>query len=228
MYLRDKTSYMLKAVLFDMDGVIVNTEPLHHKAYFSMFKKIGIEVSDDYYRSWTGSSTLDTCKGVCRDFNLSHAPQELVQIKRDSFKELFVTDKELSLIDGVLELIKNYHAQGLKLVLASSAHRSTINSVFDRFELNQYFTEKFSGAELKASKPHPEIFLKAYESTLFQKQECMVIEDSTNGIKAAKAAGLYCVAYDSFHSKDQDYTQADKVIKEYSEIHHDLIQKEFH
>ena len=196
---------MLKAVLFDMDGVIVDTEPLHHKAYFGMFKNVGIHVTEKHYQSFTGQSTINVCKSICEHFNLPNKPEDLVQIKRDIFKELFIHDDSLKLLEGVLDLIKDYYNNDVTLILASSASMQTINSVFNRFELNQYFKAKLSGADLKASKPHPEIFIKAAEISGYSKSNCMVIEDSTNGIKAAKSAGIYCIGYKSLHSKNQDY-----------------------
>jgi HAD superfamily hydrolase (TIGR01509 family) len=209
---------MLKAVLFDMDGVIIDSEPLHHKAYYGMFKKVGISVSPAFYESFTGQSTLNVCKALCQEFRLTQAPETLVKIKRAIFKELFFSDPDLQLIDGVLELIKDYYSNGLTLVLASSASMLTINNVFTRFELDQYFVAKLSGADLKASKPHPEIFEKAAEASGFSESECIVIEDSTNGIKAAKAAGIFCVGFKSPHSANQDYSKADKVISDFKEI----------
>jgi len=80
---------MLKAVLFDMDGVIVDTEPLHHKAYQKMFGKVGIEVSSEMYEGFTGQSTYGICVQLCTYFNLEQDPQELVQIKRNYFTKLF-------------------------------------------------------------------------------------------------------------------------------------------
>lgn len=216
---------MLKAVLFDMDGVIIDSEPLHHKAYHGMFKEIGISVSDQLYESFTGQATLHICKQLVSTFKLKQAPQELVAIKRRIFKDLFFNDPELDLIDGVLELIKDYHKNELTLVLASSASMTTINNVFTRFHLGQYFKAKLSGADLKASKPHPEIFIKAAEASGFEKSECMVIEDSTNGVKAAHAAGIYCVGFKSPHSKNQDYTLANKVITSFEEIAYNKICK---
>ncbi len=209
---------MLKAVLFDMDGVIVDTEPLHCKAYFTMFAKVGITVSEELYESFTGQSTLEICRQLCSIYNLKEAPETLVQLKRDAFKHLFEFDKSLALLDGVLDLIKEYHSKGLTLVLASSASMMTINFVFDRFDLNPYFKAKLSGADLKASKPHPEIFLKAAIASGFKKEECMVIEDSTNGIAAAHAAGIYCVGFRSPNSKNQVYDKADMVISSFEEI----------
>ncbi|WP_046758158.1 HAD family hydrolase [Kordia jejudonensis] len=218
---------MLKGVLFDMDGVIVDTEPLHHKAYHMMFDDVKIDVSPTLYQSFTGQSTINICKRLCEHFDLSDAPETLMYAKRKHFKHLFANDPSLTLIDGVLDIIQEYHQNNLKLVLASSASMMTIDNVFERFDLNQYFIAKFSGADLKQSKPHPEIFEKAANATGFERKNCMVIEDSTNGIKAANAAGIYCVGYDSVHSKNQDYTIADMVISDFQEIKHDTIQEVF-
>jgi HAD superfamily hydrolase (TIGR01509 family) len=218
---------MLKAVIFDMDGVIIDSEPMHIRAYNNMFNEIGIEVSTELYESFTGQSTINICKRLCDHFKLDYNPETLVAIKRKHYKQFFESNSELALIDGVFDLIKDYHSNGLKLVLGSSAAMTSINQIFDRFDLNKYFSAKFSGGDLKQSKPHPEIFIKAAEATGFKREECMVIEDSTNGVEAAKAAGIYCVGYDSFHSKNQDYSKADLVIKEFKEIGFDKLSRTF-
>ncbi len=218
---------MLKAVLFDMDGVIVDSEPLHHKAYKKMFQEFDITVSKELYATFTGKATFPICEQICKEFNLEVSPEVLVASKRKHFVPLFEYDADFSLLEGVLDLIKSYHENGLILVLASSASMENINRIFERFDLDQYFTAKLSGADLKASKPHPEIFINAAEASGFSKSECMVIEDSTNGIIAAKAAGIYCVGYNSVHSKNQDYSQADLVIEGFREISYSRIITEF-
>lgn len=217
----------LKAVLFDMDGVIVDTEPLHHKAYYQMFNDRNLEVSDAMYHAFTGQSTIKVCQQLCAHFGLENDPQELVLHKRRKFGELFTNDPDLKLISGVQDRIEEYHENGITLVLASSASMGTINAVFDRFNLNPFFKAKLSGADLKASKPHPEIFQKAAVAAGKINRECVVIEDSTNGIKAAYAAGIACVGYDSVNSKDQDYSQADKVIRDFDEIAYPKLQDWF-
>ncbi|MFC7356808.1 HAD family hydrolase [Jejudonia soesokkakensis] len=208
----------LKAVLFDMDGVIVDTEPLHRKAYYKMFSDVNIEVSQDLYESFTGQSTINICKTLCERYSLSESAETLVRIKRKHFKYLFANDTDLSLLDGVLHLIKNLHKNGITLVLASSASMPNIDRIFNRFDLNQYFIAKLSGADLKESKPHPEIFIKAAKASGHKKENCVVIEDSTNGIAAAKAAGIFCIGYDSLHSKNQDYSKADWVVHDFSKL----------
>lgn len=218
---------MLKAVLFDMDGVIVNTEPLHHKAYYKMFEDVNIEVSPQLYAQFTGQSTLAICQTLVDHFKLPLVATTLVDIKRDHFKNLFKHDQSLALLDGVLDLIKEYHQNGLTLVLASSASMININRIFERFDLDQYFVAKLSGADLKASKPHPEIFEKAAQASGHERHECIVIEDSTNGIVAAKQAGIFCVGYNSLHSHDQDYSLADLVVSDFKAISYHLINNHF-
>lgn len=214
---------MLKAVIFDMDGVIIDSEPLHHKAYYDMFNEVDIKVSKEFYESFTGQSTINICKRLCDHFSLIESPETLVGIKRKHYKQFFESNSDLTLIDGVLDLIKEYHSNGLTLVLASSAAMTSINQIFERFELEQYFVAKLSGGDLKQSKPHPEIFINAVQASGYSKNECIVIEDSTNGIEAAKGAGVFCVGFDSFHSKNQDYSKADLVIKDFNEIRFNKI-----
>lgn len=80
----------LKAVLFDMDGVIVDTEPLHRKAYFKMFDEFGINVSEELFTSFTGKTTLSVCQELITRFNLNNTPQELTDKKRRNFKYLLI------------------------------------------------------------------------------------------------------------------------------------------
>ena len=104
---------MIKAVIFDMDGVIVNSEPLHKKAYYNMFKDFKLDVSESLYESFTGKSTYSICEQLCLKFNLSITPYELVNSKRKHFKYIFENDKSFKMIDGAFELIKDYYKNNL-------------------------------------------------------------------------------------------------------------------
>lgn len=218
---------MIKAVIFDMDGVIVNSEPLHKKAYYNMFKDFKLDVSESLYESFTGKSTYSICEQLCLKFNLSITPYELVNSKRKHFKYIFENDKSFKMIDGAFELIKDYYKNNLKLVLASSASMLTINKVFEKFDLDKFFVAKISGADLKQSKPNPEIFLKAAKISGHNRKNCIVIEDSTNGIIAANSAGIFCVGYKSKNSINQNYSLADLVISNFNQICFKEISKKF-
>ena len=217
----------LKAVLFDMDGVIVDTEPLHRRAYFQMFEDLEIEVYEELYTSFTGASTKKVCNTLIENYQLSQSHEELALIKRKYFKHYFYNDADFNLLPGVKSLIENYFENKIKLALASSASMVTINMVFEKFDLEKYFVGKISGADLKESKPHPEIFLLASKIAAEPKENCMVIEDSTNGIIAAQSAGIFCTAYKSEHSVGQNYDKANMLISDFSEIEVEKISPYF-
>lgn len=209
---------MLKTVIFDMDGVIVDTEPVHHYAYHQHFKQLGIAVSPELYASFTGNSTKNIFQKLKNQFQLPYSVDELVATKRSLFNDAFDQKEDLTLLDGVEELILDLKANNIQLVLASSSAKVTIHRIFKRFDLFPHFSHIVSGEDFTHSKPHPAIFEHAVQLSGNRVTECLVIEDSTNGILAAKAAGIYCVGYDSFHSKGQDYSQADCVVKHFNDL----------
>jgi len=131
----------------------------------------------------------------------------------------------LELIEGVRKLIIDLHGNGMQLILASSASKGTIERVFNRFELHPYFTHTVSGEDFPKSKPHPAIFLHAASLSVAPIEHCIVIEDSTNGIKASKAAGIFCLAYNSINSKLQDLSEADYEIVHFDEINYEIVSR---
>lgn len=215
---------MIQTVLFDMDGVIVDTEPVHKYAYFEHFKELNIEISDDLYASFTGNSTKNVYQKIKGLFGIKTPVEELVLRKRSIFNEAFDTKPDLTLIDGVENLIKDLNSHGFQLLLASSASKSTIDRVFKRFQLDPYFSHKISGEDFVKSKPDPAIFLHAQELSNTPKDQCVIIEDSTSGLKAAHAAGIFSIGYNSKNSKLQDLSLASMVINDFSEISAEKIK----
>jgi len=210
---------MIKTVIFDMDGVIVDTEPVHRYAYYKQFSELGINVSEEMYTSFTGFSTRNTFQTL-KDFfpQINHEVEDLIQRKRNIFNDAFDTKEDLLLLEGVENLIKDLHQSGIQLILASSASKVTINRVFTRFKLHQYFTDIVSGEDFPQSKPNPAIFIHAATLSVAPKNNCLIIEDSTNGVKAAKGAGIFCIGYNSEHSKLQDLSEADIIINNFNEL----------
>jgi HAD superfamily hydrolase (TIGR01509 family) len=142
----------------------------------------------------------------------------LIQRKRSIFNDAFDTKEDLELLEGVRDLIEDLYQNGIQLIVASSASKVTIDRVFTRFGLHDFFTHIVSGEDFPKSKPHPAIFEHAASLSVAPKENCIVIEDSTNGVKAAKAAGIFCVGYNSEHSKDQNLAEADVVINHFNEL----------
>lgn len=205
----------IKCIIFDMDGVIIDSEEIHKKAYYETFASIGVDVSEELYKTLTGSSTINAFQRLVKHFKLELEPEDLVLNKRKRYVNFFENDPTLHLVKGVEELIKHSYNKGLTLVLASSSAMVNIDKVFNRFNLNSYFTAKISGADLTASKPHPEIFEKAAILGNTKRENCIVIEDSDNGVKAANDAGIFVFGYRNPMAEDQTLENADFVIDDF-------------
>lgn len=203
---------MIRTVIFDMDGVLVDTEPLHHDAFFRHFAELSITVSAAEYATFLGSSTRNVYQQLKQQFNLEPDIEALMSRKRELFGTAFDESAELDLLPGARSLIEELYRAGVPLQLASSASKETIGRVFRRFGLYPYFDHLVSGEDFPQSKPNPAIFLHAAQLAGVPPQHCLVIEDSANGVAAAKAAGMYCVGYRSEHSGGQDLHLADRIV----------------
>ncbi|MEL1242126.1 HAD family hydrolase [Flavobacterium flavipallidum] len=216
---------MIQTVIFDMDGVIVDTEPVHRYAYYKQFKELNIEVSEELYTSFTGNSTRNIFQKLKDIFQLEQDVEDLILRKRSIFNDAFDTKEDLELLAGVRNLIEDLHQNGVQMILASSASKVTIERIFNRFNLHQYFTHKVSGEDFPKSKPHPAIFEHAASLSIAPKENCIIIEDSTNGIIAGKAAGILCIGYNSEHSKNQDLSLADYVVNHFDELDYSRVKE---
>ena len=209
---------MINTVIFDMDGVIVDTEPVHKYAYFKHFEELNVLVTDEMFATYTGNSTRNVFQKLKATFEINHEVEDLIQRKRAIFNDAFDTKEDLYLIEGVENLIRSLHENGFELIVASSASKVTIERVFKRFHLHQYFSHIVSGEDFPKSKPHPAIFLHAASLSKFPKNECIVIEDSWNGIEAAVAADIFCVGYNSENSKMQDLSKANVIVNHFDDL----------
>ena len=188
------------------------------------FKDLKIDISYELYASFTGNSTRNIYEKLKQKFGLQDDIEKLTNTKRNLFNDAFDNKQDLFLLAGVENLIKDLHQNGMQLVLASSSANITIEKIFNRFGLHQYFSHIVSGEDFPESKPHPAIFEHAAFLSQTAIENCIVIEDSTNGILAANAAGIYCIGYNSLHSELQDLSSANQVIQHFNELNFDIIR----
>ena len=215
---------MVKTVIFDMDGVLVNSEPLHHEVSLVHYKDLNIEVTDDIFATFTGNSNKMIYQKLKDRFELQQEIEDLIFAKNKLFIDAFDKKEDLHLMPGVKDLIIDLHKNGVQLIVASSSEMEIIDKVFERFDLNQYFTHKVSGNDFPESKPNPAIFIKAASYSKAPIEECVIIEDSTNGIKAAKVAGIFCIAYKSEGVDSQDQSLADIIIYDFKDLDFEKIR----
>ena len=207
-----------------MDGVVVNTEPVGYRANQELYKSLNIVVPDEVYGTFIGNSDKMIVQKLKDLYPIALTHEELLDEKYRYYFNAFDTAEDLEMLPGVKDLIIDLYKNGMRLILASSASNRKIQKVFTRFGLHDYFDHAISGEDFEESKPNPAIFNEAVAKSGYSKDECIVIEDSTNGIKAAKAAGIYCMGYNSGHTMGQDTSLADKVITDFSQLNYDIIK----
>jgi len=205
----------IRALIFDMDGVIVDSEPLHERAFLSVFAELGYRESHgvcfaDYY----GRSD----QAVWRDFLSRHRPEisaeVLAERKRDRF--LHLLREEEPLFDGLLELLERLRGR-IPLAIASGSSHAIIRGVLSLRGLGDYFSVVVSAQDVGAEKPAPDIFLEAARLLRVDPAHCAVVEDSVAGVQGARAAGMTTIAItNSFPARD--LSQAHHVVDRYEDI----------
>ena len=205
-----------------MDGVIIDSEPIYFRIISEMLLEMGIEITRDELSKFVGRSDLwETFKekyGL--DFNIKEISDEEQKRFLSHLKNQFDDGP----IDGVGALIKKMENKGYLLVLASSSKMENINTVLTKLGLIDHFPLRISGADLETSKPHPEIFLEAAKMAQTTPEQCLVIEDSENGVKAAKAAGMKCIGYQNPNSGNQDLSAADWIIDHFDQFDWNILE----
>lgn len=216
---------MIQAVIFDMDGVIIDSEPVYFEIDRQMFEELNIAVSFEEHCSYVGTSSRNMWNSIITKHGIAEQPEELMKKEYSLYLEHLANASDLQPIDGVVDLIHELSKNDFKLVLASSSRMESIDIVLSKFKLDELFIAKVSGSELAHSKPHPEIFLRSARLIKSDPRECIVIEDSKNGVTAAKAAGMKCIGYLNPSSGNQDLKRADLVINSFSELNGDLLKR---
>ncbi len=215
---------MYKAILFDMDGVIIDSEPVRQMLEKQLFKKLGIDVTDQEHQSYVGTTSEGMWHGIKNNHEIPHSVEELVEMEQSNYLNHLEKHNDQHPMPGVIDLIKNLHENGMTLVVASSACMKNIEIVVKKFELEKYFTKLVSGEEVPKGKPAPDVFLEAAKRINMTPKECVVIEDAMNGVIAAKAAGMKCVGISSPHRVPQDLSKADLIITSPKEINFKKLQ----
>lgn len=204
-------------VIFDMDGVIIDSEPLHFKVIMAIHKELGLKNMEDRHGSFVGGSIKNMWQTIKADYGLSQSVEALIDQQTNSYLE-YVKNKPIQPIPGVIDLLEELKGAGYPLVLASSSKMQLIELVAEKLNLDRYFTSYISGDELPRSKPDPAIYLNAVETLGLKANQCLAIEDSSNGVKSAKAAEIFCIAFRNDHFGKQDLSQADWEVSKMSEI----------
>lgn len=217
---------MLKAIVFDMDGVIVDSEPLHKKVQEAILARYGIEPTEEELQSYIGLGIKPLLEKHIQKYRLPVSLEELHLLYLETLFRIF-TNGELKPIPGAIELIQQGKNAGLKLGIASSSPLKLIQLILNRLQMLTHFDTIVSGDQVQKGKPDPEIFLESAKRLQCEPSECVAIEDSTNGILSAKKAHMKCVAFKSPNTKGQRLDVADWVVEDLREISVEKLKKWF-
>lgn len=207
----------MKAVIFDMDGVIIDSEPVHFRLETRMLSELGLNLPLEEHESFLGTSSYEFFETLKKRYLLSASVEALVTEERERYMEQ-LQSIELPLIPGIPELVRTLHTEGFPLAVASSAPHEQIDLVMTKSGLGHFFPVRISGDDVMRSKPDPGIFLKTAEALNTPPASCWVLEDSANGIAAARAAGMHAIAYCAPSAPSQDLSAAEAVVNSITEV----------
>lgn len=215
---------MLKGIIFDMDGVLINSEPVHYRVWKQTLAARGIELDYEIYKPCIGSTNGFLMDILHDNYGISRDDEELVKTMKQ-IKEQVIKEEGFPMIEGVPQLLKRLKDGGYCLAIASSSPLSYIRQVVTTLGIDSYFDILVSGEQVKNPKPAPDVFLETAKQMGLDPEECLILEDSANGCRAAKAAGIVCIAYFNPDSGKQDLSSADMVIEGYEEIDTAFLEK---
>lgn len=212
---------MLKAVIFDMDGVIIDSEPIHAVVAIETLKQNGAKFS-------TGMNTLDRFAGMAisavfsilkAEHQIKASVEELVACHEAGILK-YVKETAEDPIQGILPLLESLKGKNIPVAIASSSTKKMIQSVVDKLKLTDYFQQLVSGEEVSRGKPYPDVYLATASRLGVAPERCLVIEDSKNGTIAAKDAGMFCIGFRNPNTNEgkQDLSRADMVVDHITEI----------
>ena len=214
----------IKACIFDMDGVIVNSADFHFHAWKKLAAELRIDIDDDFEIQLKGISRVDSLEKILAQGNLvldNDTKLSLMRNKNEEYLESITGLKQEDLLPGVLDFLKECKANGVKIALGSSSKNADI--ILDKTDIKSYFDEVIDGNKVKFSKPDPEVFLKGAAGMNIAPSEIVVFEDAVSGVQAAKSGGFYCVAV----GNPEEFQQADYVIDGLHQMNLDKLNSIF-
>jgi HAD superfamily hydrolase (TIGR01509 family) len=193
-----------------MDGVMIDSEPLWEKTEKIMMAQKGLVYNPVYREKIVGLGQKESAVLLKKTFSLNEDIEYIIDQRISVLLDIY--DKELSLVRGLTRLLDSVSKSSLKVALASSSPLRVIKFVLCKFDLNKYFDPVISGDFVEKGKPNPDIYLYTAEKLGLNCKECVVIEDSINGVISAKRAGMYCIAIPDKRLNPDGFKKADIIM----------------
>lgn len=178
-----------KAVIFDMDGLMFDTEAIYYAANKKTADRLGLDFTKDFYLQFVGASDKALFQGMYDHFNDDEKVAQFVEQSNKDVHQM-LTGGPIDKKEGLMELLDFLDDQGVQAIIASSSEKWLVEEIIANNQVKDYFQDTVGGDEVTEAKPEPDIFLKALEKLGTDKEDTLVLEDSLNGVRAAHAAGI--------------------------------------
>lgn len=216
---------MIKALVFDLDGTLANTELLHFRAWKETLLNNGvIEFSLENFMTYVGTSNEKVAGDYRKSAGIEKSISQIVMEKQAVYMDLI---PEIKLFAGAREIITNHHGV-FRLALASSSHKKEIVAILRSHNLDIYFDMIIGGDMVELKKPDPEIYLKVLQELDISPHECIAFEDSEHGLNSAKNAGMYGVAIPNKFTTDHNFSRADLILNSLDDMNDKKISTLLH
>jgi HAD superfamily hydrolase (TIGR01509 family) len=213
----------LKALLFDLDGTLIDSEFFHFECWNEILEEFDVELSyADWLKTYAGVPMPANAARLIETYNITSPLPHIIE-KREQLTLERLKTKDVNLMPYVADVLEYFREQNLTLALVTSSPRQDVEAIFERNGLGKYFKLIITRSEVTKSKPDPESYLVCVEKLGLLKEECLVFEDTINGIKSAKAAGLTCIAIQSNTDEHHKLTIADKLFLDFNQAKQYLI-----
>lgn len=206
----------IKALIFDMDGLLVDSEPIQFETSKLLFHRHGHQFTVRHLRKFLGVRLVDELTALKHYWKLSPGVSALQMERKDIFLKL--VQQKLPLSEGAIELLHFLRKVSLPIGLGTSADRWFVDEVMEKFGIKHYFDVIVDADGVKQGKPNPEVYLRVAEQLKISPENCLVLEDAVNGVAAAKNAGMMCFAVPNLYTPKEYYQEANQIFQSLWEV----------
>lgn len=212
---------MTQAILFDFDGVVVQSELLHRETFLEVLRPLGIDVSKErWYNDFAGTGSRNIFSVLIKEAKLDIDVHEIVEHRKKIYAKR-VINGDLKLTDGIKQFLESIRKKGIKTAVVSGGHRPNVEIALKKLSIDHLFDLVIGAEDVSNRKPDPECYLKAAKILRVEPEQCIVVEDSPAGSEAAKSANMKLVLVESPASKGLKGYVA--IISKFSEFPLELI-----
>jgi len=207
-----------EAIIFDMDGVLLDSEPIYRNVQDNFFAELGVSISKQEYHEFIGLGLKKMWQLIKDRRSIPYEIPELIAKNKLKILNHINNCQTLQPYPHVADFLRQCDSYGLKTAVASSTTKEIIIPILTKLQIIDFFDLIVSGEEVKSSKPAPDIFWETANRLQVPYQNCLVIEDSENGVAAAKSAGMFCLGFNYNNASEMNLQAADFIVTDFKEI----------